>query len=264
MIAVGVIYLISIAFMGLSIGGMALFSTGPPGLGLAWGLGMALLALLMLLAPICYVIGVWQLTARDPQRPPESSWLTARQSARWGSLLGMLGMFAPGTEPVLNLIASGFLHGIWLAGNLGLVVVMYRLAQRIPSNQLAKHWRIVGWGITAAAAVGLAGTVVSLGLGGAGFNPGLAGGGGAGQVSGGGGAAGPGAGTSAPGQGQAAPTAAPILVSIVNGTAGIGYLVFSIWGFVLIVLFGRHLKRLAETSPPDDGQHQTDEQVSTD
>lgn len=99
-------------------------------------------------------IGYWKVTSPDPASPETEDRWTSRQIARFGVVFRFVG--TPTVGLVGNLLAgipaSAVVLGIcsWIISTIGQFAFMTyarRIALRVPDEKLARHTRIVMWGL---------------------------------------------------------------------------------------------------------------------
>lgn len=131
------------------------------------------------LTAVVALVGVWCLTARDPQRPPEQRWLSARRVGRWGEVIAATGFTAtwlvwwlirssgtmnPGTAWLAAAARGGgcvFTVVSWVA-LIAQLVLLRRFCDRADLPRFRKQWWILGTGLSAALALTLAFRGISL------------------------------------------------------------------------------------------------------
>lgn len=182
------------------------------------GLSQPVSAILMIGLGVIPLVGYWKVTTPDPAEPEEPG-MNARKLTRFTQVAGFC------LWPLKDFSRLAGLHFIMITLNfvgpvIGIVgffaVFRYarRLAIRIPDNTLARHCRIVMWGLvtmTAIEVVILATTVMK---------------------------------TPMPIAMQPVFPLQPIAVAVISVT--VGSLVFGIWSIVFVVKFRRALHRAAQ------------------
>ncbi len=112
---------------------------------------MAALGLLMFVCPVCYLLGVWFLTSREPL-VIEPSELNVRSILRWSVVLAVLTGFINtmllGSVSITSGIFSYVPLVMHVVGAILLFIYTRRLALRAPDYELASQTRNVMWGLT--------------------------------------------------------------------------------------------------------------------
>lgn len=185
-----------------------------------------------LLSMVIMLAAVWWITTPEPREFGRAG-ATPRTLARYGyagsalfTLIAMVAAFGgTAAAAIANIPAS--LCG--LVGLFALLTYARGLALRIPDDTLARHTRIVMWGLGIALGLGLLVLIVAVATGSPGSMPGPAS---------------PGGATSATG------AAAPI--AVIGCFMVVALLVFGIWAIVLAFQYSSRFSRAAEMSYQND------------
>lgn len=191
---------------------------------------MSFIGVVALLTSLVMVIGVWFLTSPDPAQMEPEPTITARRLARWcilaqllASPLQMVAAPVAGTLPTggmtllrsVSMLSGMGLGMVAMVGYIAGLVYLRRLALRMERKQLAGQTRVVMWGYLCANGLGLVYSVVFLAL-----IPIMA----------------------------AGATPGPGLMSLVLAGGCVvvpAYLIFGIWGTVLLFIYAFGLREVA-------------------
>ena len=184
---------------------------------------LAVTLVIGMISAAMFVIAVWMLTTPEPGQQEDSP-MNARSLFRWGWIIGAALTTAANTIMLANVLVA---MGVSLAGMIpslvayfAMFVYLRRLALRVPDAGLAGQTRTVMWGIVASYGVMIVAALAMLIAMVAAFS------------------------SSSGGSGPGAGLAAGALIGI-GGVclAGLGILVFGIWGLVLTFLYRARFAR---------------------